>query len=61
MNHNPHNLKEGQIVILDKDFNNAIEVGIDSFTPSEMFAIVYNKNEVPLVKYPIMTYRLSPK
>lgn len=52
-NHNPHNLKVGQIVILDRRH----EVTIVSFTPLYMFAKVKDKTG----KWNTMTLRLSPK
>ena len=59
MNHNKHNLMVGQIVWLDKKYNNKSEVGIFAFTPNEMYATVYAKNETGDM-WQVMTNRLSP-
>lgn len=53
MNHNKHNLKRGQKVILD----NKYPVKIHSFTPNEMFAKVYNNIGY---SWEVMTNRLKP-
>ena len=58
--HNPFNLKEGQIVMLDNEFANRSEVGIHKFTPNELFATVYAKNETGSDMWQVMTYRLTP-
>ena len=60
MNHNPHNLEEGEHVILDKDMFNSSEVVIFKFTPLEMFATVYSAMETGDM-WEVMTSRLSPK
>lgn len=60
MNHNPHNFKEGQHVILDKGFANSSEVVISKFTPNEMFATVYSSKETGANSWQTMTTRLSP-
>lgn len=59
MNHNPHNLQDGQHVILDKDFANSSEVVIYVLTPLEMYATVYSANETGDM-WQVMTKRLSP-
>lgn len=59
MNHNKHNLQVGQIVWLDEDLQNKSEVVIFEFTPKEMFATVYSKNETGDM-WQVMTLRLTP-
>lgn len=59
MNHNPHNLRPGDLVTLDSSFNNTSRVVIQQFTPNKLFARVYspeNENEI----WSVMTYRLTP-
>lgn len=55
INHNPQNLKVGEVVMLDADFNNPSSVTIVDFTPSGMFAVV-RSNEV---EWEVMTSRLT--
>lgn len=59
MNHNKHNLKFGQTVILDKGTATECEVIIVDFTPNEVFATVrwYGNTDT----WEVMTARLSPK
>lgn len=59
MNHNKHNLMVGQIVWLDDNYQNKSEVGIFAFTPNEMYATVYAKNETSDM-WQVMTNRLTP-
>ncbi len=59
MNHNPHNLQEGDEVILDKDFNNSSEVILLNFTKSQVYATVYSDDSKE--QWTVMTNRLSPK
>lgn len=40
MDHNPHKFKVGDIVILDKDYNNSSTVEILSFTPNFLMVTV---------------------
>ena len=61
MNHNKHNLMVGQVVILDANYQNKAEVGIHAFTPNEMYATVYAKNEIGGDMWQVMTNRLTPK
>jgi hypothetical protein len=60
MNHNKYNLMVGQIVILDANYQNKSEVGIHAFTPNEMYATVYAKNDTGRDMWQVMTNRLSP-
>jgi hypothetical protein len=57
MNHNPYNLKVGDEVVLDADFNNHSIVIIEAFTPHQMYATVKSGEYV----WETMTHRLSPK
>ncbi len=59
MNHNKHNLKEGEMVWLDAEAPNKSQVAIFSFTPNEMFATVYSKVETGGM-WQVMTNRLTP-
>ena len=58
--HNPYDLKEGQIVMLDNEFSNRSEVVIYKFTPKKLFATVYAKNDRASDMWQVMTYRLTP-
>lgn len=62
MNHNPFNLKIGQVVILDKDFNNSSEVVIKSLSPNGMFASIsaHDEEDTGDWYWQVMTARLSP-
>jgi predicted acyltransferase (DUF342 family) len=57
MNHNPHNLKVGDTVIIDDGYVNGGEVTIKGFTETEMFALVECEDSV----WQTMTNRLTPK
>lgn len=62
MNHNPHHLQVGDIVIIDEGFSNSGEVRICDFTSEKMFATISepdNKDESDT--WEVMTYRLTPK
>jgi len=59
MIHNEHNLQVGQIVMLDKEYQNKSIVGIFAFTPNKMYATVYAKNETGDM-WQVMTNRLTP-
>ena len=59
MMHNKHDLKVGQIVWLDKKYQNKSKVAIHSFTPNELYATVYTKNETADM-WQVMTNRLTP-
>ena len=58
MNHNPHNLKVGDTVILDEEYNNASEVEIISFTPDELTAFILSPEDGD--RWVVMTSRLTP-
>lgn len=60
INHNKHNLKQGDMVILDKDFRNKSYVKILSFTPNQMYALVNGEFDLPEKGWQVMTARLSP-
>lgn len=60
MDHNKHNLKVGDTVILDKDFSNGRKVRITGFTPKQLFATVYTIDDPKQTVFEVMTYRLSP-
>jgi hypothetical protein len=60
MNHNKFNLKVGDLVTLDATYRNTSEVYIHSFTPNEMYALVYSKEEEPKTVWQTMTNRLTP-
>lgn len=49
----------GQIVWLDANYQNKLEVGIHAFTPNEMYATVYARNETGDM-WTVMTNRLTP-
>ena len=59
MEHNPHNLKPGDTVILDKGFTNEVEVIINGFMNEsiKMFVMIsfYGSTDI------VMTSRLTPK
>lgn len=58
MNHNPHNLKVGDTVILDEDVDGGFQVVITTFSPNYLFAIVrwiYDGEY-----WQVMTNRLTP-
>ena len=59
MNHNPHNLKEMQTVILDKGFAYQSEVIILSMTEKAIFSKVMGLNDSPADSWEVMTSRLS--
>ena len=59
MDNNPHNVQEGEHVILDETFNNASEVVIWKLSPSGMFSQVCCVNEIGRNMWQVMTYRLS--
>lgn len=58
INHNKLNLKEGEVVIVDKGFANSSEVTIIEFTPRKMFALVEAKDKY---QWELLTSRLSKK
>lgn len=60
MNHNPHNLKKGDIVIADKNHRNGYKVVILGFTPNYVYATVHGFGEPETKTWEIMTSRLSP-
>ena len=64
MNHNPHNLQEGQHVILDKKFRNGSEVVIHKLTPKQVYAEVYSAELIGEIQttdmWHVMTNRLTP-
>jgi hypothetical protein len=61
MNNNPNNVKEGQKVLLDKEFANKNEVTIYKLTPNEMFATIYSGLDTgDMDMWQVMTSRLSP-
>lgn len=62
-NHNKHDLKVGQNVILDKTFNNSSMVRILEFTPLFVYAMVQSideNNELIGKAWQTMTNRLTP-
>ena len=59
MKHNKFDLKVGDIVILDKGYNNSSEVEIVGFTPEEMYANIKLLDEDRM--WVTMTNRLTPK
>lgn len=62
MNHNKHNLKAGQTVILDKGFASESEVLILRLSNTALFSQVYTEGTNPEEYYwSVMTARLSPK
>ena len=56
MNHNPHNFKIGDIVMLDNNHRNRYEVKIVYMALNNLICTVEYKNN----KWDIMTYRLTP-
>lgn len=60
MNHNPHNLKEMQTVILDKGWITASEVIIIFMTEKALYSRVMGLNDSPSDSWEVMTSRLSP-
>jgi len=66
MNHNPHNLKPGQTVILDAKYANSSEVVIHSMTPYKLYSQVYAAEDSgrkfsEVKMWDVMTKRLTPK
>lgn len=69
MNHNPNNVRVGQTVLLDAEYNNATLVIIDELTALEMFAVIHSAKIDPddpnhykdKPTWKVMTYRLSPR
>ncbi len=62
--HNPHNLKKGDIVRLDKGKANSSLVQIISLSePAAMFCCVrgYNIDKGSFPEWDVMTNRLTPK
>lgn len=59
MKHNKFDLKVGDIVILDKGFNNSSEVEIVGFTPEQMYTNVKSLDDDRV--WVTMTNRLTPK
>lgn len=57
MNHNKYNLKVGDLVNLDIDFQNTSQVYIKSFTPNKIFATIYVEQDDTWM---VMTNRLTP-
>lgn len=60
MDHNKHNLKEGDTVNLDSNYRNGSKVVILKFTPNKLFAEIYAVGEKPEDSWSTMTARLEP-
>lgn len=58
MNNNKYNLKIGQLIHRDKEFNNKFTVVIIGFTPKGLYTTIRNFGEKE--KWQIMTNRLIP-
>lgn len=61
MNHNKHNLKVGDVVILDKGARTESEVEIQRFTPNQVYAMITPiQAQDSTIQWEVMTNRLSP-
>jgi len=58
MKHNKFGLKVGEVVVLDKGYNNSSNVEIVGFTPEEMYTNVKSLDDDR--EWTTMTNRLTP-